>query len=258
MKIIVDVHSAISDKLLWIPFSNLTSADWLQLSSCFSSKASRDWIYRFISDPSPFCIHTRQLSRIIRESHTYDTNLPVSRTGHHISRIKSSLEFFCALVWDLAHFSSKLEFFLFLVRFLGHFCTYLVTDKDYFWHQRWSRILMVCTSRETSYNHPWVSEWVGAVTCEQALPFGRAKRVSRLRANEWWSREGPRTRFLGPLLARFRETRFARLNRRACSEAIGAAAGWCNNYILTTKTERGSEWRFGREEGGRFYPLLTY
>ena len=160
MKIIVDVHSAISDKLPWIPFSNLTSAAWLQLSSCFSSKATRDWIYRFISDPSPFCIHTCQLSRIIRESPTYDTNLPVSRTGHHISRIKSSLEFFCALVWDLAHFSSKLEFFLFVVRFLGHFCTYLVTDKDYFWHQRWSRILMVCTSRETSHNHPWVSEWV--------------------------------------------------------------------------------------------------
>ena len=29
MKIIVDVHSAISDKLPWIPFSNLTSADSL-------------------------------------------------------------------------------------------------------------------------------------------------------------------------------------------------------------------------------------
>ena len=32
-------------------------------------------------------------------------------------------------------FSSKLEFFLFAVRFLGHFCRYLVTDKDYFWHE---------------------------------------------------------------------------------------------------------------------------
>ena len=89
------------------------------------------------------------------ESPGYDTNLPVSRTGHHISRIKSSFELFCALVWDLAHFSSKLEFFLFVVRFLGHFCTYLVTDKDYFWHQRWSRILMVCTSRETSHITFW-------------------------------------------------------------------------------------------------------
>ena len=96
--------------------------------------------------------HTCQLSRIIRESPRYDANLPVSRTGHHISRIKSSFEFFCALVWDLAHFCSKHEFFLLVVRFLGHFCTYLVTDKDYFWHQRWSRILMVFTSRETSHN----------------------------------------------------------------------------------------------------------
>ena len=31
-------------------------------------------------------------------------------------------------------FSSKLEFFA--VRFLGHFCTYLVTDKDYFLHEK--------------------------------------------------------------------------------------------------------------------------
>ena len=105
-----------------------------------------------VADAGEKPLQTCQLSRIMRESPRYDTNLPVSRTGHHISRIKSSLEFFCALVWDLAHFSSKLEFFLFVVRFLGHFCTYLVTDKDYFWHQRSSRILMVCTSRETSHN----------------------------------------------------------------------------------------------------------
>ena len=39
-----------------------------------------------------------------RESPEYDTNLPVSRTGHHISRIKSSLELSCVLVWDLAYF----------------------------------------------------------------------------------------------------------------------------------------------------------
>ena len=31
-------------------------------------------------------------------------SLPVSHTDHHMSRIKSSFEFFCALVWDLAHF----------------------------------------------------------------------------------------------------------------------------------------------------------
>ena len=38
--------------------------------------------------------------------------------------------------------------FFIVVRFLGHFCTYLVTDKDYFWHQN----LTVCTSCKTSYN----------------------------------------------------------------------------------------------------------
>ena len=90
-----------------------------------------------------------------------------------------------------------------------------------------------------SLSSSWVSEWVGAVTYEQALLFGRAKRVSRLRANEWWSREGPRTPFLHPSLARSREARFARLNRRACSQAIGAAAGWCNNRELTMETFSG-------------------
>ena len=45
-----------------------------------------------------WAMHTCQLSRIIWESPGYDTNLPVSRTGHHISRIKSSFELFCALV----------------------------------------------------------------------------------------------------------------------------------------------------------------
>ena len=43
-------------------------------------------------------LHTCQPSRIIRESPGYDTNLPVSRTGRFISRIKSSFELFCALV----------------------------------------------------------------------------------------------------------------------------------------------------------------
>ena len=46
----------------------------------------------------PSRAHTCQLSRIIRESPGYDTNLPVSRTGHHIFQIKSSFEIFCALV----------------------------------------------------------------------------------------------------------------------------------------------------------------
>ena len=35
---------------------------------------------------------------IYANSPGYDTSLPVSRTGHHISRVKSSFELFCALV----------------------------------------------------------------------------------------------------------------------------------------------------------------
>ena len=57
-------------------------------------------------------LHTCQLSRIIREYPGYDNNLPVSRTGHQISRIKSSYELFCALIWNLSHFLSKFEFFM--------------------------------------------------------------------------------------------------------------------------------------------------
>ena len=51
----------------------------------------------------------------------------------------------------------------------------------------------------------------GTLACEQALLFGRAKRVSRERASEGRSREGPS-------LVRSRE---ARPNRRACSYAKG-------------------------------------
>ena len=93
-----------------------------------------------------------------------------------------------------------------------------------------------------------MSEWVGAVTCEQALLFGRAKRVSRLRANECWSREGPRTPFLGPSLERSRGARFAHLNRRACSQAIGGGGGvmqqlYINNENWTRKWMTIWPWR---------------
>ena len=49
------------------------------------------------------------------------------------------------------------------------------------------------------------------IACEQALLFGQAKRASRERASE-----GPR---LLRSLARSRETRFTRPNRRACLQA---------------------------------------
>ena len=83
----------------------------------------------------------------------YDTNLPVSGTGHHISRIKSSFELFCALVWDLAYF--KLKTWIFLIRstvsgaFLHLFSHW---QRLFLASKRWSRILIVCTSYKTSYN----------------------------------------------------------------------------------------------------------
>ena len=50
------------------------------------------------------------------------------------------------------------------------------------------------------------------LACEQALLFGRAKRVLRERASERPRSEGQRK-------ARSREARFVRPNRRACSQA---------------------------------------
>ena len=101
-------------------------------------------------------LHTCQLSRIIWESPEYGIDLPLSRTGHHISRIKSSLELFCALLLEIQPIFSSKKNFLFVVRFLGHFCTYLVTDKDNFWL---ANILIVCTSCKTSYNVLSHSHW---------------------------------------------------------------------------------------------------
>ena len=59
------------------------------------------------------------------------------------------------------------------------------------------------------------AQGVMELACEQALLFGRVKRVSRERASERRSREG-----LGRSLTRSREARFACPNRRACSQAI--------------------------------------
>ena len=54
-----------------------------------------------------------------------------------------------------------------------------------------------------------VAQAGSATACEQALLFGQAKRASRERASEGLRRS----------LARSRETRFTRPNRRACSQA---------------------------------------
>ena len=72
-----------------------------------------------------------------------------------------------------------------------------------------------------------------SLACKQALLFGRAKRVSRERASERRSREGQRLR---RSLARSRETRFARPNRRACSQATKSLTLPPNDAITWTET----------------------
>ena len=62
------------------------------------------------------------------------------------------------------------------------------------------------------------------VAYEQALLFGRAKQASREHASEGAS----------PLARAFRETRFARPNRRACSQA---------NYAFKKRKYLTSGWR---------------
>ena len=69
-------------------FRNLVSAiGFFNIKHSCRLATSRPLILFVISS------RTRQLSQI-----DYYTNLQVSRTGHHISRIKSSFELFCALV----------------------------------------------------------------------------------------------------------------------------------------------------------------
>ena len=52
------------------------------------------------------------ISCILANSPRYNTDLPVSRTGHQISLVKSSYELFCDLIWNLSHFLPKFEFSL--------------------------------------------------------------------------------------------------------------------------------------------------
>ena len=54
----------------------------------------------------------------------YGADLPVSRTGHQISRIKSSFELFCALFRDLAQFKLKTSIFLICSTVSGAFLSH--------------------------------------------------------------------------------------------------------------------------------------
>ena len=85
--------------------------------------------------------------------------LPLSRTGHQIARIKSSLVLFCALVWDVAH--CFLKTWIFLIRstvsgaFLHVFSHWQIISAP----KRWSLILIVCISCKTSYKVLSYSHW---------------------------------------------------------------------------------------------------
>ena len=94
-----------------------------------------------------------------------------------ISRTKSSFELSCALVWDLAHFKLKTSIF----QFLGHFCMYLVTDKDYFWHQNDDCEIWYKTSYNVlSHSHWGQHQFVGGGGGSVEIPGGSEKRrVSR-------------------------------------------------------------------------------
>ena len=106
----------------WFVFAMCLVGNWIKVcfefhcSARFPSLRETPVHYSFITKQNKTTktlthfIHTCQLSRIIREYPGYDNNLPVSRTGHQISRIKSSYELFCALIWNLSHFLPKFEF----------------------------------------------------------------------------------------------------------------------------------------------------
>ena len=101
-------------------------------------------------------IHTCQPSWIIRASPRYGTDLPLPRTGHHIPRIKSSFELFCAFIaWDLAHF-----FFLIQIMVSAAFLhVFSHWQRLFLASKRSLQILIVCTSYKTSYNVLKHSHW---------------------------------------------------------------------------------------------------
>ena len=91
----------------------------------------------------------------------YGIDLPLSRTGHHISQIKSSFELFCALVWNLEHFLTQNVNFSYshygfwgILHLFSHWQRLFLASK-----QRGLGILIVCTLCKTSYNALNHSHW---------------------------------------------------------------------------------------------------
>ena len=105
-------------------------------------------------------LHVRKISRIIRESPRYSTNLLVSHMCHQISWLTLTSELFCALVWNLAHlFPPKIQNNLwFKVSFWDIFTLVSSVIEVIFPKQ----ILMVCSLCKTSYN---IISHTHAITC---------------------------------------------------------------------------------------------
>ena len=112
----------------------------------------------------------------------YDTNLPVSHMGHHISQIKSSFELFCALVWNVAHFLLKTWIFhihstvsgAFLQLFYSHWQRLFLASK---W---WSWILTVCTSCKSSYRARSIQPKFPEISVQNSMDqFGPTGKVSK-------------------------------------------------------------------------------
>ena len=101
------------------------------------------------------CLHP--INSMHANSPGYDNNLPVSRIGHQISRIKSSYELFFALIWNLSHFlptfSPKIRI-LFDSKFVfwGIFARISSLTKISLRLPSQKLIVLVCTSCKTSYN----------------------------------------------------------------------------------------------------------
>ena len=88
------------------------------LLNCIFNTIATSNFYFSVSDY--VCTLMSSVIIIHANSPRYDSNLPVSRMGHQISRIKTSDELFCALIWSVSQiricFESKVAFWGIFVR----------------------------------------------------------------------------------------------------------------------------------------------
>ena len=114
---------------IWLIWLDSFDQNW---NSRYYEKGLADQFWQMEGALRRTPLHICQLYRIIRKSPGYDTNLPVTGTGHQISQIKSSYKLFCALIYNLPNFLQNSNFLLFIARFLRHFCAYFNPDNGYF------------------------------------------------------------------------------------------------------------------------------